>query len=126
LVGRPHPHSQNKDNAILREAGIVERTDDTDKAIELGSHGTAICGHKLMGHDETYCLSQLHSPFPLMSAYIRVLQQRAASSQSMPVELEPDSPLLAKPSVRKYRTISFAELPEWAKCNEYILTGYRE
>ncbi|KAH9975846.1 hemolysin-III related-domain-containing protein [Lactifluus volemus] len=37
----------------------------------------------------------------------------------------PDSPLLPKPSVRKYRTISFAELPEWAKHNEYILTGYR-
>jgi hypothetical protein len=68
-------------------------------------------------------LSQLHTPTTGM--FPSTLQQRAASAQSMRAELMPDSPLLPKPSVRKYRTISFAELPEWAKHNEYILTGYR-
>ncbi|KAH9973852.1 hemolysin-III related-domain-containing protein [Lactifluus volemus] len=54
-----------------------------------------------------------------------IVQQRAASAQSMRAELEPDSPLLAKPSVRKYRTLSYAESPEWSRHNEFILTGYR-
>jgi len=53
---------------------------------------------------------------------VHLLQRHA--TKSLRAELDAAlSPV--HPAARMGRTITFAELPEWMKDNEFILTGYR-
>ena len=45
-------------------------------------------------------------------------------TRSLRAELDTDAPVTLSKPVSRY-TITYAELPEWMKNNEFILTGYR-